>query len=129
MQVGDKVRHKKLGFGTVKSLYAKNNAARVEYESGHVTVNSQSRLQVVRDIPTHEEHGPPVPTMPDKKRSRGRGAAGATDVDYKRLERCRQAVSKIFPDADHVVPRIHGLRVYAEVWKDGAADIWFWSGD
>ena len=126
MQEGDKVSHKKLGIGKILRIYPKNKAARVEYESGHVTTNSQSRIRVIRDI---EQHGPPTPTQPASSGSSRRRGASTSKVDYGRLERARQAISAENLDADHVVPRVYGLRVYCEVWRGGYAKNVFYAGD
>jgi hypothetical protein len=132
INVDDRVQHKKYGLGTVKQTYAKNDAARVEYDSGHVTVNAQKRLKVVpagwgeAKTEQAEEEPRKSPELQDVKATR-RGGSGTSRVDYKLLERAQQHIARQYPDAHKIQPGLYNGRAYCTVYEsDGSGKVVFY---
>lgn len=130
MKVGDRVRHKRYGYGTVKAVYVKNSAVRVVYDAspaypeGHETTNAQSRVQVLTaGQRSQSETQPATQTEPVRVR---RGGVGTANVDYKLIERMREHATTLHPEADKIKMGWYGGRPYAEIWRGGAADIEFY---
>jgi hypothetical protein len=123
MNIDDRVMHKKYGLGVIEKLYPKYHAARVRYDDGKISTNAVSKLKLVaKDV--DEPIAAPVPTQPSRvTRSR---SAGSSAVDYALLDRAQAHIAAMYPEADHVVPRLYNGQAYCEVWKDKAANIVFY---
>lgn len=123
MKVGDRVRHRKYGVGTVKAVYTKYAAARVLYDDGHESTNVQKKLQILTESQAkiYDTSRPrAVEAQPVKRRG-----VSSSGVDYDLVERTREAASEAHPNADNVTGKWYGGRAYAEVWKDGHAQLVF----
>lgn len=122
MKPGDRVTHKKFGLGTVRAVYAKTNAARVLYDSGHETTNAQKKLTVLTagqgGAPKVEEQV--VVTATQKRRKSN------SSIDYDLIDEACRVIGDMHPDAERIQGKWYGHRAYVEVWKEGRAHIVFY---